>query len=415
MTHPEPVWFDPSGTGDVVIPFSRALFDPETGTDFSNPRQQENEITSWIDGSMIYGSSIERRDELRVGPSSPFLKTSDGNLLPFNVNALNNANGFIREPASLFIAGDVRVNEQVGLAVMHTLFVREHNRLAALIQQDQPQASGEEVFESARRPVAAKIQINTFNEHLPALIGANAIPPYPGYRPDVNGTIFNEFSAAAYRLGHSMVNDDIKRLNADGTTIDDGNLSLREAFSTAPAILNTESAIDPVLRGLAAQRHQKVDLQIVDTLRNFLFGQPGSGGFDLTALNIQRGRDHGLASYNDAREAFGLSRVNSFTDISSVSDVVADLQDIYNSVDEIDLWIGGLAEDPVSGSQLGELFQEIVVRQFVALRNGDRFWYENYLTSAELDQVANTSLAEIICSNSTVGSELQDNVFFVNN
>ena len=125
------LWFDPSSTGEVLIPFSRALFDPETGTDFNNPRQQENEITSWIDGSMVYGSSTERLNELRVGAGSPFLRTSDGNLLPLNTNGLTNANGFVTNPASLFIAGDVRVNEQAGLAAMHTLFVREHNRLAA--------------------------------------------------------------------------------------------------------------------------------------------------------------------------------------------------------------------------------------------------------------------------------------------
>ena len=261
----------------------------------------------------------------------------------------------------------------------------------------------------------AKIQTITYNEHLPALMGNNAIPEYNGYQPNVNATIFNEFSAAAYRLGHSMVNDDILRLNADGSTIADGNLTLRDAFFTAPSVLNSENDIDPILRGLAAQRHQSVDLQIVDTLRNFLFGQPGSGGFDLTALNIQRGRDHGLASYNDARDAFGVGRVNSFAEVSSDPNIVTSLEAVYESVDDIDLWIGGLAEDAVAGSQLGELFQEILTRQFTALRDGDRFWYENYLTADELEQVSGTTLANVIRSNTNIGSELQSNVFFVGN
>jgi len=409
------LWFDPTATGDAVIPFNRALFDPETGTDFSNPREQENEISSWIDGSMIYGSDTVRLAELRVGPTSPFLKTSDGNLLPFNVNGLNNANGVVSDPGSLFLAGDVRANEQVGLAAMHTLFVRDHNRLAAQIQQDQPQLTGQEVFEATRRLVVAKLQIITYNEHLPALMGPDPLPPYNGYQPSVNGTIFNEFSAAAYRLGHSMVNDNILRLNADGSAIDAGHLSLRAAFFTAPSVLTSEHDIDPILRGLAAQRHQKVDLQIVDTLRNFLFGQPGSGGFDLTALNIQRGRDHGLSSYNDTREAVGLSRYSTFSDITSDTESVANLADVYTSVDDIDLWIGGLAEDPVSGSQLGPLFQEILIRQFTALRDGDRFWYQNYLTDDELEQVRGTTLADVIRNNTDIGAELQDNVFFVGN
>ncbi len=409
------LWFDPTATGDAIIPFNRALFDPDTGTDFNNPRQQENEISSWIDGSMIYGSSIARLNELKVSANSPFLKTSDGNLLPFNVNALNNANGFITDPGSLFLAGDVRVNEQVGLAAMHTLFVREHNRLAAALQQDDPQATGPELFEAARRLVVAKIQIITYNEHLPALMGVNAIPAYTGYNSALNATIFNEFSAGAYRLGHSMVNDTILRLNANGSTISAGNLSLRDAFFTAPNVLRAENDIDPILRGLAAQRHQKIDLQIVDTLRNFLFGRPGSGGFDLTALNIQRGRDHGLASYNDARQAFGLSRHIAFADVSSDAEITANLEEIYDSVDDIDLWIGGLAEDTLSGSQLGPLFQTILIRQFTALRDGDRFWYQNYLTDDELARVRGTTLASVIRSNTEVGNELQNNVFFVNN
>jgi hypothetical protein len=364
---------------------------------------------------LIYGSDTDRLAELRVGPTSPFLKTSDGNLLPFNVNGLNNANGFVSDPGSLFLAGDVRANEQVGLAAMHTLFVRDHNRLAAQIQQDQPQLTGQEVFEATRRLVVAKLQIITYNEHLPALMGPDPLPPYNGYQPSVNGTIFNEFSAAAYRLGHSMVNDNILRLNADGSAIDAGHLSLRAAFFTAPSVLTSEHDIDPILRGLAAQRHQKVDLQIVDTLRNFLFGQPGSGGFDLTALNIQRGRDHGLSSYNDTREAVGLSRYSTFSDITSDTETVANLADVYTSVDDIDLWIGGLAEDPVSGSQLGPLFQEILIRQFTALRDGDRFWYQNYLTDDELEQVRGTTLADVIRNNTDIGAELQDNVFFVGN
>lgn len=56
---------------------------------------------------------------------------------------------------------------------------------------------------------------------------------------------------------------------------------------------------------------------MVDDVRNFLFGEPGSGGFDLASLNIQRGRDHGLLGYNDVREAHGLTRAQGFEDVSS--------------------------------------------------------------------------------------------------
>ena len=406
-------YFDPARTGTAEIPFNRALHDPDTGTSTSNPRQQENEITSWIDGSMVYGSDDTRAAALREGPDSPFLKTSAGNLLPFNTDSLTNANGPVADPTTLFLAGDVRVNEQAGLTAMHTLFVREHNRLAAQLRDNRPQASAESIYQAARRLVIAKIQAITYNEYLPTLLGASAISTYEGYNRSVNPTIYNEFSAAAFRLGHSMVNDNILRISARGQSIADGPLTLVDAFFTAPQLIQRENDIDPILRGLASQPHQQIDVKVIHTLRNLLFGNPAAGGLDLTALNIQRGRDHGLPSYNDARIAMGLEAVTGFSEISSNAQLNQSLQDAYGDVSNIDLWVGGLAESPRRQSQLGELFHAIVVRQFTELRDGDRFWYENYLGQAELNMVRNVTLAGVIRDNTSIGDELQDNVFFV--
>lgn len=360
------VYFDPDNTGTVVIAFNRALYDPDTGTSTTNPREQENEITSWIDGSMVYGSSEERNTALRVGSDSPFLKTGDENLLPFNVDDLTNASGFVANTTSLFLAGDIRANEQVGLTVMHTLWMREHNRIAALLQEQNPNDSAESIYQSARRLVIAEIQKITYDEYLPALLGADSMPTYSGYDSSINPTIYNEFSAAAYRLGHSEVSDTVLRIDADGSTNSLGNLSLREAFFTGIDLLQAENDIDPILRGLANQAHQAIDAKVVNNLRNFLFGQPGSGGFDLVALNIQRGRDHGLPSYNAMRAAMGLAELSSFSEISSDTEVQTALSEAYESVDDIDLWVGGLAEDPLveQDSQLGELFTAINVKQF---------------------------------------------------
>ena len=408
-------YFDPQGTGNVVIPFSRAIFDPLTGTDASNPREQENEITSWIDGSMVYGSDEERALALRVGPDSPFLRTSTGDLLPFNIDGLTNANGFVADPTSLFLAGDVRANEQVGLAVFHTLFVREHNRLAQEIAQTNPTLAGDEVFEQARRLVIAQIQHITYREFLPALLGAKALKSYRGYEDGINPSIFNEFSAAAYRLGHSMLSDQILRLDATGASIAAGPLPLRDAFFAAPTILQERNDLDPILRGLASQTHQRIDNKVVSGIRNFLFGAPGQGGLDLASLNIQRGRDHGLASYNDTREALGLARVSDFDEITSDAILAQALAQTYGTVDDIDLWVGGLAEDPLleQGSQLGLLFHTILVQQFTLLRDGDRFWYERDLSKNDLDRVRKVSLADVIRLNTDIGDELQDHVFYV--
>ncbi len=407
-------YFDPNSTGTVVIPFNRALYDPDTGTDVGNVRQQENEITSWIDGSMIYGSNEERAQALREGPDSPFLRTSAGDLLPFNTSNLANANGPVGDPASLFLAGDVRANEQAGLAAMHTLWVREHNRLAGLLTQENPNASANENFEAARRLVIAELQIITYNEYLPALLGSGALPEYSGYDASLNPTIYNEFSAAAYRLGHSMVSDNVLLVGANGEELPSSPLGLRNAFFNAPQVFANEGGISSILRGLASQSHQTIDIKVIHTLRNLLFGPPGAGGLDLISLNIQRGRDHGLPFYNEARAAMGLEPVTSFDQISDDAQLNQSLQDAYGDVAKVDLWIGGLAETPLSqqGSQLGPLFHSIIVRQFGELRDADRFWYENYLDDDELDRVRGVTLAQVIRDNTVIGNELQNDVFY---
>lgn len=404
-------FFDSTGTGSVVFAFNRALFDPSTGTDTDNPREQENEITSWIDGSMIYGSDDERAEALRDTDNRHLLATSDGNLLPFNTAGLANAN-----PTRdiLFLAGDVRANEQLGLTVMHTLFVREHNRTAEILLANDPDADEDDVFETARRLLIGKIQYITYNEWLPALLGANAIPAYTAYDDSINPTIYNEFSVAAFRLGHTLLSEDFQRLDADGNDVDGGALPLAEAFFAGITELTEETDIDPLLRGFASQVHQTLDVKVVTDLRNFLFGAPGAGGLDLVSLNIQRGRDHGVPSYNALRAALGLTTRTSFAEVSSDADIVAGLEAAYDTVDDIDLWTGGLAEEPVGASQMGELFQAVMVRQFTELRDGDRFWYENYLPAADQAIVENTSLAEIIRDNTSIGIELSDDVFSVN-
>jgi len=402
-------YFDPDSTGIEVIELNRSIYNPETGLTADNPRQQENEITAWIDASNVYGSDDERAEALRTNDGTGRLKTSAGELLPFNTQGLPNAGG---ASDTLFLGGDVRANEQVGLTTLHTLFVREHNRLAQELAEEHPRWDGDRIYERARRIVGAQMQVITYKEFLPALLGQGAISPYRGYDRAVDASIINVFSTAAYRFGHSALSPTLLRLDASGNEIAEGNLALRDAFFN-PDILINEGGIEPILRGLAAQTHQRVDPLVVDDLRNFLFGPPGAGGFDLASLNIQRGRDHGLPGYNDVREELGLPRAQDFFDISSDTEVVDRLSSVYDSVDDVDLWVGGLCEDPLPGSHLGELFAEIVVMQFEALRDGDSYWYSRSLSRQERREVENTKLSDIIRRNTDIGEELPDDVFRV--
>lgn len=396
--------FDPFAQGGKEIPLTRSHFDAETGTGADNPRQQVNHITPFIDASNVYGSDELRAETLRADGGK--LELSIGDFLPYNVDGLPNDPS---TDAHLYLAGDARANENLGLTSVHTLFAREHNRLVDELSAKNPSWDDETLFQEARVIVEAQLQIITFEEFLPKLVGEDAIADWSGYDADIDPQIANEFSTAAYRLGHTMLSTTFHRVNEDGTTSEFGNLELRHAFFR-PDKLSSEGGIDDILRGAGVGESEEVDLQIVDDVRNFLFGPPGAGGLDLAALNLQRGREHGLNDYNSVRESYGLQRAESFADITSDSTLQASLESLYGSVDNIDLYAGGLAEDPVEGSLLGELFQTIVVDQFVRIRDGDSYWHENRMSEDQLAAVAGVTLADIIERNSDVGT-MQDDVF----
>jgi hypothetical protein len=414
---------DTTGDPDFLgtpIGFSRSIFDATTGDSIGNPRQQINNITSFIDSSNVYGTSAAHANGLRSGVGGQ-LATSAGNLLPFNTGGLANDNGPAGgADADFFVSGDIRTNEQAGLTSIHTLWMREHNHWADRIATETSLTTDEEIFQAARKIVNAEMQAITYNEWLPALTGTT-LGAYTGFDSAVDPSVSNEFSAAAFRIGHSMLSSTLLRLDDTGAVIPEGNLALQSAFFNPDNI--TDVGIEPYLKGLASQAAQEIDNQIVDDVRNFLFGPPGAGGVDLAALNIQRGRDHGLCDYNTMRVDYGLAPVTDFTDITSDTAVSDALASVYADVNEIDPWIGMLAEDHVAGSSVGELMQLIILDQFERVRDGDRFFYLNTddpgslasllselgMTLGELD---GTILSEVLERN-TGYSSFQTNVFFI--
>ncbi|MCB9838139.1 MAG: peroxiredoxin [Phycisphaeraceae bacterium] len=412
---------DTTGDPDFLgtpINFTRSVWDPATGVSPANPRQQRNLITSFIDSSNVYGSDGVRNTALRE-LSGGRMATSAGNLLPYNTGGLDNAQG-AGAASDYFLAGDVRSNEQAGLTSMHTLWVREHNYWADRIASETALGTDEEIFQAARKIVNAEMQAITYNEWLPALTGAS-LDPYTGHNLAIDPSISNEFSTAAFRIGHSMLSSTLRRMDDSGATIGMGNLALQDAFFNPTNI--TDTGIEPILKGLASQGAQEIDNKVVDDVRNFLFGPPGAGGFDLASLNIQRGRDHGLADYNTMRVDYGLAPISDFTDITSDTAVSDALASVYANVDEIDPWVGMLAETHVSGSSMGELMQVIILDQFERLRDGDRFFYLNPddpcdlggllsdlgMTVSDLDS---TLLSEVLGRN-TGFTSFQENVFFI--
>ena len=265
----------------------------------------------------------------------------------------------------------------------------------------------------------------TYNEFLPAL--GVTLDPYTGYNSNVDASISNEFATLGFRMGHSQSGETIPRLDENGDSIEAGELNFLEtAFD--PSVITNEGGIEPILRGLGAETQQPTDLEIVDGLRNLLFidapsDGPVANGTDLAALDIQRGRDHGLPTYNDIRKAYGLEKVSSFKEITDDSEVAEKLEATYSNVDRIDPFIGMLVEGQFTGASIDELNEAILENQFESLRDGDRFWYQNdpdleswnapQLDSdfVALDWLTQLSLSDIIELNSDINT-FPDNPFF---
>jgi hypothetical protein len=407
-------WFDPNSTGTQVIPTTRSITDPTTGTSTSNPLQQVTVVTSWMDGSMIYGSNATTAAALRTFEGG-HLKVGTNDLLPLN-NSQNFPNGTL--PMSndagivpddqLFAAGDVRANENIELTAMQTMFMREHNYWADKLAKEHPKWDDQQLYTVARAIVIGEIQSITYNEWLPAILGPNALTPYTGYNPNANPGIANEFSTAAFRFGHSMLGDEVGFLNNDGSSVTP-EMPLSEVFSD-PTILE-QYGISPSIKYLATDPSSEIDTKVVDSLRNMLFGPPGSGGLDLASLNIERGRDHGLADYNSIRVAYGLPAVTSFSQITSNVQLQQELQQMYGSVNNIDAWVGMLAEDHAPGANVGPTAQAVIADQFERIRDGDRFWYQREFSGQLLNQIQHTTLADIMARDAGV-TNTQSNVFY---
>jgi len=396
----------------------RSEFIASTGTDISNPREHPNRITSFIDGSAVYGSEVHTADWLRDYNQGK-LKVSKDNLLPFNTlngELTNNLDqdaphmaDAVGASSRLFVAGDIRANENVLLTAFHTLFVREHNRLCDELILENPTWSDEELYQYARKMVGGFLQSISYQEWLPAM-GVH-VPHYEGYDEEVNPAIMNIFSGAAFRM-HSLINPEILRMDNDGNTISFGNLSLKDAFFN-PAQIYNRGGIDPLFKGMATVVAQEFDSKIIDELRNFLFGAPGAGGLDLAAININRGRERGFPDYNTVRENFGLTRLTDFSEICSNDDIVATLQDLYNNdINNIDPFVGFVCEDHMNDALVGETMMHILTEQFKVLRDGDRYYFEidPMLSPEHKAEIKNTRLVDIILRNTDI-TLMQGNLF----
>jgi hypothetical protein len=487
-----------------VIPFTRSA--PHAGTGVTNARQQTNTVSSYIDAWPVYGGTDARLDWLRQGSLDGNPKNNSALLmLPNGMLPRRDARGnaataptmaadgrLLAHPETGRVAGDVRANENIALTATHTLFAREHNRIVNLLPNT---LSQEDKFQIARRIVIAEEQYVTYNEFLPAM-GVN-LPQYTGYKSNVNASLTDEFATVGYRA-HSQIHGEFE-IEVDADHYTQAELNALEAAGVEVAVANGEVTLGvslnlaffnptlldmlklgPMLKGIGGEPQYNNDEQIDNHLRSVLFQVPVSGNeaclsdpslpkcfngvVDLGAIDIERGRDHGMPTYNQLRQAYGLPAKPDFKSITGESSesfpagtsatnpnsldftqlfdingnpvplgsedsafmtrgvrrspVAARLKAVYGSVDNVDAFAGMISEKHLAGSEFGELQQAIWAKQFLALRDGDRFFYGNdpglSLIQQQYGLDFHHSLADIIAANTDIPkTDLNDNVFLV--
>ena len=373
----------PAGDPDLAaskISMTRAVIDPTTGIN-GKAALAVNNVTGWLDASQVYGSNATTAASLRSADGH--MLTSEGDNLPI-------VNG-------MYAAGDGRAAENPDLTALQVLFVREHNFQVDRLAAEHPNWTGDQLYQQAKAIVTAEIAHITYNEFLTHLLGQGVMTAYAGYKANVNATISEEFAGAAFRFGHSIVSANLQKVAENGADVG-AALSLKDAFFQAPAGFAADGGAAGLLRHLSGDLSNALDVHIVEDLRNFLDVPPVA--MDLAAINIQRGRDLGLGTLNQTREALGLKAYTSFSQITSDSATATALKNAYGSVDAVDLWTGGLAEDHKAGGMLGETFGIIIAHTFEDLRDGDRFWYQNQGFDAKtLAAIEHTSLSDLIIRN----------------
>jgi len=388
-----------------------------------NVRQQYNEVTSFIDASNVYGSDEEHSSILRTYYDGRLQRNSISDQLP-TMEQLNIRPEIRRQRPQRpddFIAGDRRVNEQPFLSSMHVLFLREHNRIAKLLKEYLPRSlhKDEILYQEARRIVSAEMQNIVYGEYLPTILGVDYMQKYnlvvaeeSKYSRNVDPSIFNSFATSAFRFGHSMVNGMFKLISQRRSRQSSGEKKdvfwlwrLREVFD-GQSIRGGELPIDNMIEGLITQEPQTCDAFFSTELTDHLFQKnhlSQNFGQDLFAINLQRGREHGIPTYNEFRKACGLRSLTSWSNRPKEHEAEywTHLEKVYESVYDIDLYAGAIAETGVRGGAVGPTFACMISDQFDRIKRGDRFFYThtnaNGLSKVVKEQVLSRTMADVLC------------------
>uniref|UniRef100_A0A8V5HAZ8 NAD(P)H oxidase (H2O2-forming) n=1 Tax=Melopsittacus undulatus TaxID=13146 RepID=A0A8V5HAZ8_MELUD len=407
--------FDPAGTGDVVLPFQRIHWAMETGQSPNSPREQTNEVTSWLDGSSIYGPLHSWSDALRSfsggqlasGPGGRIPRETDGRVHMWKALDPSTGQG---GPQGIYDLGSAWGNENRFVQAVSIAWFRYHNHLAAVLAQGHPTWSDEDLFQHTRKWVIATFQSIVLYEWLPTLLGTQ-VPEYKGYQQHLDPSLSPEFVAAAGQFLATMV----PPVWGCSMSLPPGEES--PALAISPQSTRPQQAkevdVDNLLLGMSSQVAEREDNIVVEDLQDYWYGPLKYSRTDYVASCLQRGRDLGLPTYNQARERFGLKPVQNWSDFAPYLErqVLEKVAALYaNNTAGLELLPGGMLEAD------GSLFSAIILDQFVRLRDGDRFWFENtkngLFTVEETRKIRNTTFHDVLAAVTYADpTDLQPHVF----
>ncbi|XP_058066699.1 peroxidase-like [Anopheles bellator] len=391
----------------------------------SNPAQQLNNATSFLDLSIVYGNSAQQNALLRAFVGG-LMKVDNRNGTEWPPQDPQSSRDCKLQLSTdvCYLTGDERSNITPELTILQIAFLREHNRLARLLAPLHTLWNDERLFQEARRINIAQYQSIVYEEWLPWFLGPDQMqqkgllvrtPNYVNdYNATVNPTTLNSHSNGAYRYFHSSIWGSLS-LAQESRAIT-GSLNINDQMFN-PTVLERNDSYAQLTRGMATQPSGRNDLSYDPQIRDYLFRYSNRFGTDLKALDIQRSRDHGIAGYNAFRQACGFNRSTAWTDFTQLGPRDYQmLSSLYRTVDDVDLTVAEFFERPTPGTQAGPTYLCILMEQFMRTRRGDRFFYQNgntagAFTLAQLREVRKATMARILCNNTPGVVTMQPRAF----